>query len=779
MKLAIHPQFNKIEKGEGGIRRVWEMQQKYLPQHGIEIVTKPSEADLVAIHADELKTDRPFVLHCHGLYYAGYEWPLWAYDANEKIIRGMKKAVAVSAPSQFVRHYLARGMLLDSTVLMHGVEIEQWEPTENQGYVIWSKNRPDAICNPQDVNRLAELAPDTFFMSTFGNTDLPNLKTIGRVPYDTIREFTRHAGVYLATTLETGGIALMEAMAAGVPALGFAHGANTEIIVHEETGYLAAPGDFVDLRLGLAYCLDNRRRLGNNARSHIHHNYQWKDRIANYVPFYQGALENYDALHTGPRTSIIVTAYQLADYLPACIESVLAQSDPDWELIIVDDASPDECGRIADEYAQRDSRIKVLHNPTNLYLAEARNSGIRSARGEFILPLDADDKLSPHAVEILSDALDKDSNLDIVCGSMELVEPDGKHWISSWPSDKPSFNQQIKQHNQVPYASMYRKWVWERTGGYRRRMHTAEDAEFWSRAMSYGAVPAKVTNAVTLVYANRPQSMSHSIPTPAWTDWFPWGRHSPLFTPFGASGEPPNKKAWPVLPYGPPLVSIVIPCGPGHEFYLQDSIDSCVAQTMQNLEVIVVNDTGTKWFSESGELLCPYILGYPFVRFLDSEGPAKGPAHARNRGIAASSAPLFILLDADDFAQPLAADSLYAVWQDRKGWIYSDFWDQDGNYKESQDFSCEDAIIKMPGPVTGIYSKEDWVLVGGFDEDAPGWEDYSYILSLMEQGICGTRLKSATFTYRYNAGNRRETDYADSATILKWIRKKHRQLYEK
>lgn len=782
MKVAIFPSINPDkDTGEGGIYQVIKAQYRWLPEHGVELVSDINQADVINVHADDPKFyDLPCAASSHGLYWAGYEWPNWCHDANRKLVGIMKRADSTSVPSKFVHNAFARGMLLDPFILHHGIEFDEWEPQENHGYIFWGKTRVDPICDPEPMNRLARMVPKIKFVSTFGNDVLSNLTLTGKVNHERSKALIQHAAVYLATVMETGGITVLEAAAAGVPALGFNWGVNPEIIIHGETGYLVDPGDYEGLREGLAYCLQHRDRLGANAREYVKQSFQWKDRIKNYIPFFQSAIDHFnlnDKLHN-PTVSVVVTAYNLEKYLPACIESVLSQDYKDFELIIVDDASPDKCGEIADRYAQQDSRIKVIHNYQNVYLAEARNIGFRAASGKYLLPLDADDEIGPGALRILAESLDQDRNKDIVGGGFELIEPDGRRWVSDWPPKAPSFNHQIKMRNQVMYSSMYRRWVWERTGGYRRRWKSAEDAEFWTRAMSYGAEPAKVTEQPTLVYNNRPSSMSHSIPTPAWTSWFIWASLSE-FTPFGASGEPPNGRARPVLAYDPPLTTVLIPVGPGHEYFLQDCLDSIVNQTMQNWRVIVVNDTGRRWFDDNvtnPKHLTPYTQGYPFVYWIDSD-MNRGVAAARNSGISYVQTESFVLLDADDYLQPFALDLMYKSWKAYGGWCYTDWYDELGQYKQAQDFDFKTALGKMPGPSTGIYTTEEVRAVDGFDQNLSGWEDWDLLLSLMENGICGTRIKYPAFTYRYDRGNRREENHSRKDEILEEIHSKHELLY--
>jgi glycosyltransferase involved in cell wall biosynthesis len=777
MRVKIWPSISPKDTGEGGIRRVIEAQYKHLPALGIEIVEDIHKADIVNVHADSIETDLPIAASSHGLYWSGYEWDSWCYEANARLIEVMKRSAATSAPSKWVANTFARGMLLNPFVLYHGVELEEWEPKKNLGYVLWAKNRTDSICTPEPLNTLALLAPDIPFLTTYG-TQSPNIKVLGKVNYEQSKQLIQNAAVYLATVMETGGITVLEAAAAGVPSLGFNWGANSELIIHKETGYLVEPGDYNGLLEGLRYCFDNRDRLGSAAREHTSLHYRWEKRIADYLPFFESAKMG-SALSgkVSAKVSVIITAYKLEEYLPAAIESILNQTLKDFELIIVDDNSPDRCGAIADEYAEKDSRIKVIHNHTNQYLADARNTGISQSVGEYIIPLDADDKLSPQSLELMVNALEKNRLIDIATGSFELIEPDGRIWQSGWPPENPSYDNQIKNMNQVPYASLYRRWVWERTGGYRRRMKSAEDAEFWTRAMSYGAVPAKVTDVPTLIYNNRPNSMSHSIATPDYNRWYTWRKY-PEFTPFAASGTPPYDRAsWPVLPYGPAKISVVIPCGPNHDVFLQDALDSLIAQTFQNWEVIIVNDTGKKWYNE-GKLVNRYLQGFPFARIIDSQGSPNGPAWARNQGIQQASADYIFFLDADDFLQPLALDVLYKVVKELGGYAYGDFYDQEGSYKETLDWDCEYLKVKMLGPIIGLFKKSDLDLIKGFDDNIEGFEDWDLQLSLLERGICGTRIKYPVFTYRYHTGQRRDRDVAMAEKLVKIVRDKHRTLYE-
>lgn len=115
-----------------------------------------------------------------------------------------------------------------------------------------------------------------------------------------------------------------------------------------------------------------------------------------------------------PRFSVIVPAYQVQAYLHACLESVLAQSYPDFEVIVVDDCSPDACGAIADEFAALDPRVRVVRLARNEGLGPARNAGMERAGGDYLVFLDGDDTLTPHALRGIADRIKETGEPDVL-----------------------------------------------------------------------------------------------------------------------------------------------------------------------------------------------------------------------------------------------------------------------------------------------------------------------------------------------------------------------------
>ncbi|MDY0177207.1 MAG: glycosyltransferase [Lentisphaeria bacterium] len=123
-----------------------------------------------------------------------------------------------------------------------------------------------------------------------------------------------------------------------------------------------------------------------------------------------------------PIISVIVPIYKVEPYLPACLDSILAQSFTNFELILVNDGSPDNCGAISEAYAARDRRIQVIHK-TNGGLSDARNAGLDRAKGDYISFIDSDDWVAPDFLESLLGALQRQKADIAVCNMLE-AQPD-------------------------------------------------------------------------------------------------------------------------------------------------------------------------------------------------------------------------------------------------------------------------------------------------------------------------------------------------------------------
>lgn len=815
-KVHILPLIDPSEpdSGQGGIGRVVRGQYATLAEFGWEIVETAAEADLIACHVEIpasyirlYANEKPIVVHNHGLYWTdgGYVWDKWCYQVNQYAMAAIRAATAVTAVSQWVAQAIRRNTLRDVRVIYHGVDLDEWmPPDEHKGYVLWNKTRVDAICDPAPMDAAARLLPDVPFISTFG-TPAPNVELTDKMAYEQAKELVRHAGVYLATTRETFGIGTLEALAAGVPVVGYDFGGQVEIIEHGVDGWLVTPGDDAGIATGIRWALANRDAISPRARAKAE---QFPVAMSGkaYADLYDEVLARHRTEHASdyPRTSVIVPAYKMGDYLEDTLRSIQAQSDPSWECIVVNDASPDPRDHeITERYVQADARFREIVLPVNGYLANARNTGIAAARGRYIFPLDADDQIAPVTLGVLADALDAEPALHIAYGNVMFVGSDGRTPMnygaqyapghSGWPTDF-SLEWMLRGPGQlIPVASMFRRTVWEQTGGYRTRCRSSEDQDFWLRACSYGFTPRMVTDADTLIYRVRKDSMSATTGWEEHRGWFPWCSDRRLI-PAGAIQEGVGIDSMPMPALDPTPIAVIIPVGPGHGKYVVDAVDSVDAQTFRNFECIVINDSGEplpllpSWVRVVEGAPCDGCHGTGFQgkygvrddwsmyhRWGDctvcgGTGHARfgGAAAARNAGIRASRAVTFLPLDADDLLQPQALELMWAnaISEPVPAVIYSDFYEDPHERGTFTIYRCPDYDpwhLLRSGTlhaVTALTPRIFWEEVGGYAEDL-AWEDWAFAIAIAAKGHCSRRLAAPLFTYRKHTGLRRSAAVAD------------------
>ena len=132
-----------------------------------------------------------------------------------------------------------------------------------------------------------------------------------------------------------------------------------------------------------------------------------------------------------PTISVIVPVYKVEPYIRKCVDSILGQTFSDIQVILVDDGSPDQCGKICDEYAKQDNRVEVIHKE-NGGLSDARNAGIPYAKGEYIIFLDSDDYIENDMFEYMYTRI-KDSGADMAtCAYMKCIKTESRHKRKRW-----------------------------------------------------------------------------------------------------------------------------------------------------------------------------------------------------------------------------------------------------------------------------------------------------------------------------------------------------------
>lgn len=754
IKTFIRPDFGPTDSGRGGgIRRVVEAQVKYLPALGYEIVDHIDSADLLVVHGGDYyardHVGQAVVNHCHGLYWDEYSWHKQEYELNKYVVQNIKEADIVTAPTEWVASAIRRGTWRECRVLPNGIETADWTyDGPNDGYVLWNKSRVDPICDLDPVVQLAQKDQTHQYVSTYGpqqNTPA-NLKVVGVQSYSSgaAHVLVQHAGVYLATARETFGIGTLEALASGVPIVGWAWGGQAEFIKHRVHGWLCTPGDIDGLREGVEWCLEHRAAI-QDACIALAKQFEWSEVIDQYAEVYAEARNRREAAAVQPRVSVVVPSYNLGAYLSESLESAATQIKPQggFEVVVVDDNSMDGSYELANQVASKYKHMRVLRTPKNLYLAGALNYGISQARGEYIFCLDADNILPQGTLNLLGTLLDSDPSLDIAYGRVKfitedgapdtLVSPDG---VSLWPPIEADYQQQLLHKNQIPSSCLYRKRVWQTVGGYRRRCRTAEDADFWCRALLLGFNAKRVVNTLTLIYRNRAQGMSQVNPDWPWERWYG-----------NLANKPPFARDYEHVPTNEPtLISVVIPVGPHHADLLPDALDTLWSQTFKQWECIIVNDSGAE---------LPWVPVW--AKVISTGQTGAGASVARNLGLAQAKGHAFMPLDADDFLAPQCLERMWAALQQHGGYVYSDYLRTDlQEVRQAGANACANVIDHMPHPLTGLYPVNAWREANGFDEALRVGEDWDFVAHITQLGYCGTYVAEPLVYYRTETGGNRE-----------------------
>jgi glycosyltransferase involved in cell wall biosynthesis len=790
-KVNIVPSVEDFAAEESGIKRVIEAYTKYLPLYDWEVVGKDQPYDIRVSHAGAAPAH---VAHLHGLYWtANYLANNWEWRANRDIADSIRSSQIITVPSSWVAETIKRDMHVNPFVLGHGIDWDKWQESVpfSDFYVLWNKNRTGDVCDPTPFYKLAQRFPETRFISTFAPIEargMNNVLVTGLMPHHEMMQVVKQAGIYLSTTKETFGIGILEAMASGVPVLGYAEGGICDLVQHGVNGYLAVPGNLDDLTDGLAYCLQHNKVLGSNGRE-MARQWTWERAVQKVAIVYDLA-----SVKPPPTVAVIIPTYNYKEKVIRAIMSACDQTRKPDEIIIVDDGSTD--GTYEQLVSHKNAWaidypdiIFTVIQQSNQGVACARNNGIAHAPSKYICCLDADDAIAPEFLEVCVNALELDPALGIAYTGLYMIDGNGKGQMSTWPG-KFNYDAQLKRQNQVPTCCVFKRTMWERTGGYRQRYAPdgagSEDAEFWLHGGALGYNAKQVTEGGLFIYSfgTGRVSANRDYHERDWMAYHPWvidEKH-----PF-ASIATPVHFSHPVRQYDQPQVSVIIPVGPGHKHLIGNAIDSIEAQTFREWELIVVDDTvdpDERWIFDGNDEI---TKAWPFIRFAQTNGK-QGAGAARNLGASIARAPLLLFLDADDWLFPTALEKMVMGWNASGQIVYSDYIakcylsQEEANkamaserlkeynpvtqdaiiINRTLDFDC-DMAVNQPDEnlyiwclISALVPKVWHNLIGGFDETMPAWEDWQYFIDLARAGYCFTRIPEPLMIYRFATGQRRE-----------------------
>lgn len=199
-------------------------------------------------------------------------------------------------------------------------------------------------------------------------------------------------------------------------------------------------------------------------------------------------MQNKKMQNKNPTVSVLTTVYNREKYIAACIESVLASTYKDWELIIVDDQSKDRSVAIAQEYAARDARIKVYVNEKNLGDYPNRNQAASYAKGKYLKYLDADDLIYPHGLRLMAETMEQFP--ECALGISQEVAEDFKPFPFVM-QPKETFTREFLMRGVLgigPTATIIRRDAFEALGGFTGTRYIG-DTELWYKiALKYPIV---------------------------------------------------------------------------------------------------------------------------------------------------------------------------------------------------------------------------------------------------------------------------------------------------
>ncbi len=406
-----------------------------------------------------------------------------------------------------------------------------------------------------------------------------------------------------------------------------------------------------------------------------------------------------------PFVSIIVPCYKVEQYLPTCIESVLSQSYQNWELILVDDGSPDRCGAICDQYAVKDERISVLHKP-NGGLSSARNAGLDVMRGDYVSFLDSDDYWHPDYLQRLMKHV-AEENADIAqCDFMRGTETKFPpvvmvEAVQTYDNHSVFIQQAAKI---IMCGKVYRSCLFEQV---RMPEGLINEDDWTTWKLYYKARKIVVSNLPLYYYTHNPASiMGNQQKKPDMTYFGAYRERIAFFQKNGEKElEDVSRMQWcksllllysnkmltedekrevkrlfdenwkeicrsavvpsklKILFYGfskipalssitnrcrragggNPKVSVIVPCY-NVEPYLPNCIESVINQSYDNWELILIDDESP---DRSGEICDRYALQDSRISVIHKKNG--GVAAARNSGIDVATGDYATYLDGDDF----------------------------------------------------------------------------------------------------------------------------------
>ncbi len=321
----------------------------------------------------------------------------------------------------------------------------------------------------------------------------------------------------------------------------------------------------------------------------------WFDKYQKVINDFGGQKKEIAKFDKNPLISIIVPLYNTReDHLKLCIDSVTSQSYDNWELCLVDDASPKNTAQMIEPYISGRKNIKLKRLAKNQHISGASNEGLKMASGEFIALLDHDDILMPNALYEMVKAINENPGKDFFYSDEDKIDEKGKHIE---PFFKPDWSMDyLLSCNYITHFAVLRKSIVDKVGGFRLGTEGAQD---WDLFLRFTEETKNVHHVPKMLYSWR-KSETSTAKNAKSKPYAYINQQRVLRDALAAEKVPASVVVTPFMGFwqakynvqGLPLVSIVIPTKDNTKL-IKQCLESIVEQTTYpNFEIVLV-DTGS------------------------------------------------------------------------------------------------------------------------------------------------------------------------------------------
>lgn len=428
-----------------------------------------------------------------------------------------------------------------------------------------------------------------------------------------------------------------------------------------------------------------------------------------------------------PEISVVLSVYNGEMYIENAIRSVLSQTFPNFELIIINDASTDSSADIIRNFD--DPRIRIVENESNIGLTASLIKGIRIAKGHYIARMDADDISLPHRFETQFSFLESHPDYALIGSSFYLINDNGETLgLVQVLTENTLIQEKLTEKNWFCHGStLIRKSAYEVVGGYNCEYKYAQDYDLWLRISEQ----FKVYNTDEPLYSWRDSAGCISRKK---------AEEQQFYSNKAKTEASLRRINNCLIKNDKPLVSIIVPTF-NRPHLVGNAIQSILNQTYPNVEIVVVNDCG----SPVEDIIFNFNTNnsIAYTRLAKNAGLAA----ARNTGIRMAKGEFIGYLDDDDLFYPDHVETLVSFLQANKAQVaYTDaymacqsisngIWEtKERKLIYSSDFNNDIILIRNLFPVLCIIHEKQCIdTVGGFDESLKTHEDWDLWIRMSRQ----------------------------------------------